>query len=97
MISDSEEEDKDKLSVILNSEDGFEIAEADLRLRGPGTLAGIKQSGFPDFQFVNVVNDFKIFEVAREDANEILLHKDEERYRSFVSEALSKAGIILNA
>ncbi|MCR5079464.1 MAG: ATP-dependent DNA helicase RecG [Bacilli bacterium] len=97
MLSDGGDEDKEKLSVILNSEDGFEIAEADLRLRGPGTLAGIRQSGFPDFQFINVVNDFKIFEVARNDAYEILLHRDDEQNKEFVKAALSKTDIALSA
>ena len=83
--------------MILSSEDGFEIAEADLRLRGPGTLAGIRQSGFPDFQFLNVVNDFKIFEVARNDAYEILLHRDSPDYREFIKIALSKTDIALSA
>ena len=97
MCSDASEEDMEKLSVILSSEDGFEIAEADLRLRGPGTLAGIRQSGFPDFQFLNVVNDFKIFEVARNDAYEILHHSDDPGYREFIKIALSKTDIALSA
>lgn len=61
-----------KLGVLVESMDGFKIAEEDMKMRGPGELAGIKQSGIPEFSFLNIVNDYKIFVVAREDAKEIL-------------------------
>ncbi|MBE6133876.1 MAG: ATP-dependent DNA helicase RecG [Erysipelotrichaceae bacterium] len=62
----------DKLEVLVESMDGFKIAEEDMKMRGPGELAGVKQSGIPEFSFLNIVNDYKIFVVAREDAKEIL-------------------------
>lgn len=62
----------DKLEVLVESMDGFKIAEEDMKMRGPGELTGVKQSGIPDFSFLNIVNDYKIFVVAREDAKEIL-------------------------
>jgi len=64
--------EKEKLDVLVESMDGFKIAEEDMKMRGPGELAGIKQSGIPEFSFLNIVNDYKIFVVAREDAKEIL-------------------------
>ncbi len=77
LLSD-EAEEAEKLQVLVNTEDGFEIAEADLKMRGPGEVAGIKQSGLPDFAFVNPINDIKIFECARDDAKYIKEHKNED-------------------
>ena len=69
-------EEKDKIEILVSSNDGFEIAEKDLALRGPGELVGIKQSGIPDFRYLNMIDDIKIFIVARDDAREILKNKD---------------------
>lgn len=62
----------EKLEVLVESMDGFKIAEEDMKMRGPGELAGVKQSGIPEFSFLNIVNDYRIFVAAREDAKEIL-------------------------
>lgn len=78
LISDSE--DKDKLEILTKSEDGFAIAEEDMKQRGPGELTGVKQSGIPDFSFLNIVDDYKIFVVARDDAKEILKNKTNKNY-----------------
>ena len=69
-------EEKDKIEILVSSNDGFEIAEKDLALRGPGELVGIKQSGIPDFRYLNMIDDIKIFIVARDDAREIIKNKD---------------------
>ncbi|MCQ2800164.1 MAG: ATP-dependent DNA helicase RecG [Bacilli bacterium] len=71
LLTNENAEDDDKLSVLLKTDDGFQIAEEDLRLRGPGELMGTKQSGLPSFLTANIINDFKIFECARDDAKEI--------------------------
>ena len=63
---------KEKLAVLANSNDGFEISEIDLRLRGPGQFLGTKQSGLPDFVLANLVNDSEILDLARCQAKEIL-------------------------
>ena len=81
------EEDASKLSILTQSEDGFAIAEEDMRQRGPGELTGIKQSGIPDFAFLNVVDDYKIFVVARDDAKQIVKNKDNKNYQWLIKRA----------
>jgi ATP-dependent DNA helicase RecG len=47
---------------------GFDISEADLKIRGPGDFLGTRQSGMPDFRIGNILRDEKILKEAREDA-----------------------------
>lgn len=61
------EEAEERLQVLTHTNDGFEIAEADLRIRGPGNLFGTEQSGMPDFRFYDF-SDTKLLEQARRDA-----------------------------
>jgi ATP-dependent DNA helicase RecG len=65
-------EARQRLKVLEETTDGFRIAEADLRLRGPGDLLGQAQSGLPDFRFGNLAEDFALIEVAREVARRVL-------------------------
>ena len=58
--------------MLESSNDGFYISEQDMKMRGPGDALGTSQSGFPTFSTLNIVNDFKMFECAREDAMYIL-------------------------
>ena len=81
------EEDASKLNILTQSEDGFAIAEEDMRQRGPGELTGVKQSGIPDFAFLNVVDDYKIFVVARDDAKQIVKNKDSKNYQWLIKRA----------
>ena len=69
----------------MKSNDGFEIAEKDLSIRGPGELVGIRQSGIPDFRFINMIDDIKIFVVARDDAREILKNKNNEEFKYLIN------------
>lgn len=71
-------EDEEKIDILVRSNDGFEIAEKDLSMRGPGELVGIKQSGIPDFRFLNMIDDIKIFIVARDDAREIIKNRNDK-------------------
>ncbi len=61
-----------RLEVLVSSNDGFEIAEIDLRLRGPGQVLGTKQSGLPDFALASLINDADVLEQAREEAINLL-------------------------
>jgi ATP-dependent DNA helicase RecG len=63
---------KTRLRVLEQTTDGFRIAEADLRLRGPGELLGQAQSGLPPFRFVNLSDDLALVERARSLAAELL-------------------------
>lgn len=58
----------ERLMVMAETTDGFRIAEADLRHRGPGQLFGTKQHGLPELRFADLVEDFALLETARQDA-----------------------------
>jgi ATP-dependent DNA helicase RecG len=66
------EEGKVRLKTMTESTDGFLIAETDLRLRGPGDMAGTQQSGVLDLKIANLLRDEKILKYARDLAEEIL-------------------------
>lgn len=62
----------EKLRVLEQSSDGFEIAEADLRLRGPGDVLGTQQSGLADLRFVDFLGDTALLREARALADRVL-------------------------
>jgi ATP-dependent DNA helicase RecG len=67
LISDApNEEAQSRLKILEETNDGFKIAEADLKLRGPGELLGREQSGAPKFRFGNLVEDLDLIRQARE-------------------------------
>jgi len=61
-----------KLSVLEKTNDGFEIAEADLRFRGPGDLLGTAQSGLPPLRVADLLQDADLLDEARGIARSIL-------------------------
>lgn len=63
---------RERLSIIRDTEDGFRIAEEDLRLRGAGDLLGTKQSGLPDFRFADPVHHGDLLAIAADDARLIV-------------------------
>jgi len=63
---------KQRLKAIIETNDGFKIAEADLRLRGPGEILGTKQAGFPELRFADMIKDIEILKQAREAAFHII-------------------------
>ncbi|MGJ8671410.1 ATP-dependent DNA helicase RecG [Rubritalea sp.] len=65
----------DKLEVLAGTDDGFKIAEADLRLRGPGDVLGTQQSGLSDLRFIEFLADAELVREARAQADK-LLHED---------------------
>ena len=66
------EDGKKRLSVLRRTNDGFEIAEEDLKIRGPGELAGLKQSGFLHLKFADLEKDVSMMAMARDEVDAIL-------------------------
>lgn len=63
---------RQRLRILEQSQDGFLIAEMDLRLRGPGAVLGTRQSGLPDFALASLVDDQDVLELAREAAEKVI-------------------------
>ena len=59
---------------MVESSDGFYIAEMDLKLRGPGEFFGTKQSGLPTLRIANILRDREILELARKEAQAYVEH-----------------------
>ena len=57
---------------MTRSNDGFQIAEYDLRLRGPGELFSTRQHGLPDLKIANIVDDYELLVMARKNAFELV-------------------------
>ena len=67
LISDARTGDaEERLQVLAETNDGFRIAEADLKFRGPGELLGRDQSGLPNFRFGNLAEDLPLIRQARD-------------------------------
>lgn len=100
LLSESQSEDaKKRLEVLVNTNDGFDIAEADLRLRGPGDFFGTRQSGLPTLKMAKL-DDREILSAARTEARALLsadpalerhpaLAADVERYTNAVSDEVA--------
>ena len=65
-----------RMKVLEQSQDGFFIAEMDMRLRGPGQVLGTRQSGLPDFALASLVEDQEVLELARA-AAQMVIESDE--------------------
>lgn len=65
-------EENERLKVFEETDDGFELAEADFRLRGPGDLLGRKQSGLPPMRIADLTKDYDALVAAREMAQEMI-------------------------
>jgi ATP-dependent DNA helicase RecG len=66
-------ETRKRMEIMVRTNDGFEISEADLQLRGPGDLEGTTQSGMPfELKIANLAQDGKMLEIARNTALEVL-------------------------
>ncbi|MEF3309861.1 ATP-dependent DNA helicase RecG [Paenibacillus sp. GYB004] len=77
LIADPKNETaKERMRVMTETNDGFEIARRDLELRGPGDFFGTKQSGLPEFKLADMMSDFEIMEMARDDAAELVAQPD---------------------
>jgi ATP-dependent DNA helicase RecG len=59
---------EERLNAMVRTQDGFELAELDLAMRGPGEFFGTRQAGLPDFRVANLVRDRQLLELAKEEA-----------------------------
>lgn len=66
------DEGKARMKTMIETDDGFKVAQRDLELRGSGDVLGNKQSGLPDFKVGDPVGDLKILQIARQDAANLL-------------------------
>jgi ATP-dependent DNA helicase RecG len=63
---------RERLEIMTRSNDGFEIAEYDLRLRGPGEFFSTRQHGLPDLKIANIIDDYELLVMARKNAFELV-------------------------
>ncbi|RDW17872.1 ATP-dependent DNA helicase RecG [Oceanobacillus chungangensis] len=63
---------KERMRIMTETSNGFELSEQDLKLRGPGDFFGKKQSGVPEFKVADMIHDYRALETARNDAAEII-------------------------
>jgi ATP-dependent DNA helicase RecG len=69
---------RERIRTLVDSNDGFYIAEMDMKLRGPGEFFGTKQSGMPALRIGNILRDADILEVARSEAGSFIAHPPAE-------------------
>jgi len=67
---------RERMKVMTETDDGFEVSRRDLELRGPGDFFGTKQSGLPEFKVADMVSDYETLELARDDAAELTERDD---------------------
>lgn len=73
LVSDAKSENgKERMRIMTETNDGFVLSEKDLELRGPGDFFGKKQSGLPEFKVADLIHDYRILEVARDDASQLV-------------------------
>jgi ATP-dependent DNA helicase RecG len=81
-----------RLEVFGRTNDGFEIAEVDLEIRGPGEVLGMRQSGVPSFRVADLVRDMDWIRAAREDASVLLERSGEVSVRELLAAMTYHAG-----
>ena len=76
---------RERIRTLVESNDGFYIAEMDMKLRGPGEFFGTKQSGIPGLQLADLLRDADVLETARTEAQALIQSgKDNEELRNAV-------------
>lgn len=81
LVSSTKNEDTiNRLNVLVQTNDGFVIAEKDLEIRGPGEFLGIRQSGLVELHLADLTKDLYILEMAREEAKDFVLNNKKDEY-----------------
>jgi ATP-dependent DNA helicase RecG len=70
------EQAEERLNAMVRTQDGFELAELDLSMRGPGEIFGTRQAGLPEFRVANLVRDKALLELAKREAEYFVNHPD---------------------
>ena len=87
------EEGQRRLQAMVDTNDGFKIAELDLELRGPGEFFGTRQAGLPSFRVANIIRDGQLLELAKREAAAVLAGPNSE----IASEEISRALVQMRA
>jgi ATP-dependent DNA helicase RecG len=90
------EEGQERMRIMTETTNGFELSEKDLELRGPGDFFGNKQSGLPAFKVADLVHDYRILETARNDAAK-LVNSDEfwtDEMYALIRDILANEGVL---
>ena len=82
------EEGERRLEAMVRTNDGFQIAELDLELRGPGEFFGTRQAGMPNFRVSNLIRDRQMLELAKREAAVVMAGPDSEVTQVEISRAL---------
>src|SRR6266849_6172394 len=82
------EEGERRLDAMVRTNDGFQIAELDLELRGPGEFFGTRQAGMPDFRVANLIRDRQLLELAKREAAAVMAGPSSEVTQVEISRAL---------
>ena len=91
LVSDSKNDvSQERLKLMEQTQDGFELAEQDLLLRGSGQLFGLAQSGLPDLRVANIIKDIEILVEARKDVLNFASQFGMETLESVMKEELEK-------
>jgi ATP-dependent DNA helicase RecG len=83
------EEAERRLDAMVRTTDGFQIAELDLEMRGPGEFFGTRQAGMPSFQIANLIRDRDLLELAKKEAAAVLAGPNSEISQPEIDRALS--------
>jgi ATP-dependent DNA helicase RecG len=82
------EDGERRLDALVRTNDGFQIAELDLELRGPGEFFGTRQAGMPGFQAANLIRDRQLLEAAKREAAATIAGPNEEVSREEINRAI---------
>jgi ATP-dependent DNA helicase RecG len=82
------EDGERRLDAVVRTTDGFQIAELDLELRGPGEFFGTRQAGMPSFQVANLIRDRQLLEAAKLEADTVLAGPNAEVSQEEIDRAL---------
>jgi ATP-dependent DNA helicase RecG len=82
------EEGERRLDAMVRTNDGFQIAELDLELRGPGEFFGTRQAGIPNFRVASLIRDRQILEAAKREAAAVVAGPNSEISQAEIDRAM---------